>query len=140
MNENLASRGSRFLATVIDVSPFVVMQIIKHRLRSIGVGHTTFMNILVVFLVLMFLYAICQIILLVKNGQTVGKKLVRIKIVDVRTGLNGGFVPNVLERGFLMCLLYIIPFFFFVDALFIFRDDRRCIHDFIAGTKVVTAD
>jgi hypothetical protein len=32
------------------------------------------------------------------------------------------------------------PIYSIVDVLFIFRDDRRCIHDHIAGTRVVVAD
>ncbi len=32
---------------------------------------------------------------------------------------------------------YVGMIFVFIDPLFIFREERRCIHDFIAGTKVV---
>jgi uncharacterized RDD family membrane protein YckC len=32
---------------------------------------------------------------------------------------------------------FILPL---LDALFIFREDRRCIHDLIAGTKVIQLD
>jgi uncharacterized RDD family membrane protein YckC len=31
----------------------------------------------------------------------------------------------------------IIPFYAFVDVLLIFGNERRCIHDYLAGTKVV---
>ena len=59
-----------------------------------------------------------------------------IKIVTL-SGTNGGFVPNVLMRSFLNSLIGMVPFYSLVDVLFIFRDDQRCIHDMIAGTKVV---
>jgi uncharacterized RDD family membrane protein YckC len=55
------------------------------------------------------------------------------------TDKNGGFGPNVLMRVILNGILGFIPFYSLVDVLFIFRDDRRCIHDLIAGTKVVEA-
>ena len=82
---------------------------------------------------------ILQIVLLTKDGQTLGKKALGIRIVKVDTGLNGGFVPNVLLRFILNGLLVFIPLYFFVDALFIFRGDRRCIHDLIASTHVIVA-
>jgi len=34
-------------------------------------------------------------------------------------------------------LLAILPGFMLLDPLFILRRDRRCLHDLIAGTKVV---
>jgi uncharacterized RDD family membrane protein YckC len=78
--------------------------------------------------------------LLAKNGQTVGKKLVSIRIVD----MEGNQVPF----GKLIGLRYVpywgisyIPFvggiLALVNVLFIFRSDKRCIHDLIAGTQVV---
>ena len=50
---------------------------------------------------------------------------------------NGGFVSNVLLRVIVNTVLSLIPFYTLVDILLIFREDRRCIHDMIAGTKVV---
>lgn len=49
-------------------------------------------------------------------------------------------MTNVLLRLMLNTLLAFIPGYALVDILFIFRKDRRCIHDFIAGTHVVKTD
>ena len=78
--------------------------------------------------------------LLYKRGQTVGKALVGTKIVD----LNGN-IPNfgklLLLRYFVFGLIAQIPFigglFGLADVLFIFGEDRRCLHDYLAGTVVI---
>ena len=82
---------------------------------------------------------IVQAVLLTRDGQSLGKKALDIRIVVYRTGENGGFVPNVLLRVVVNGLLGFIPLYPIVDVLFIFRKDRRCIHDLIAGTVVVKA-
>jgi uncharacterized RDD family membrane protein YckC len=80
-----------------------------------------------------------QIFLLSTKGQTIGKYVVKIKIVRVSDGRNGGFVTNVLVRYVVNSIICIIPLYGLVDNLFIFRDDRRCVHDHLAGTRVVVA-
>lgn len=84
-----------------------------------------------------------QIYLLSTRGQTVGKKIVGIKIVTFDTGENPGFVKAFLLRAFVNGLIGAVPWlgmlYSLVDNLFIFREDHRCIRDLIAGTKVVTA-
>jgi len=80
---------------------------------------------------------IYQAYLLTTAGQSIGKKLVHIKIMKANTGGSRGFVTNVLLREIVNSLLALIPLYAIVDILFIFRDDQRCIHDMIAGTRVV---
>ena len=76
------------------------------------------------------------------NGQTWAKKLLGIRIVDL--------AGNTPEFGRLVALRYatthaitLIPFvgmwYALVDSLFIFGEERRCLHDRIAGTRVVLA-
>lgn len=73
-------------------------------------------------------------------GQTLGKRLLKIAIVDL-----DGKVPELrnllLKRYLLWWLLAYIPvvgvLVVLVDYLFIFRADRRCLHDLAAGTRVV---
>jgi uncharacterized RDD family membrane protein YckC len=97
-------------------------------------------TVAIVFIILAFLIVFSfQVVLLTKEGQTVGKKAMGIRIVKMNTGLNGGFVPNVLRRLITGVLLLVVPMYVLVDILFIFRSDRRCIHDLIAGTQVVDA-
>ena len=84
-----------------------------------------------------------QIYLLSTRGQTIGKKLLGLRIVRIEDGSNPGFVKAFLLRSFVNGLIGAVPglgpVYSLVDLCFIFRDDRRCIHDLIAGTVVVKA-
>ena len=84
-----------------------------------------------------------QVWLLTTRGQTVGKRLFKIKIVRYRDGSPPGFVHAVLLRSWLPGLISLVPrfgqFFPLINVLFIFGRQRRCIHDYIADTKVVNA-
>jgi uncharacterized RDD family membrane protein YckC len=82
-----------------------------------------------------------QIYLLCTRSQSVGKICMGTLIVDQRTGKRAGAVSCVLLRLFVHGLITSIPniggIYGLVDALFIFRQDRRCLHDMIASTVVV---
>jgi uncharacterized RDD family membrane protein YckC len=78
--------------------------------------------------------------LLAEKGQTIGKRAVGTRIVDLQGGL-----PAV---GKLFGLRYLLPWliggipglgrlFSLVDPLFVFGAERRCLHDYLAGTRVV---
>ena len=73
-----------------------------------------------------------------RNGQSIGKKLVGIKVV--RTGGTPVTLGRVFwRRNFLNSALGIIPIYGFLDVLFIFGESRQCVHDRIADTIVVKA-
>ncbi len=85
---------------------------------------------------------IVQIGLLSTRGQTIAKIVFGLRIVKVADGSRPGFVHGWLLRNFVPGLVGLVPFglgvvFGIVDACFIFRQDRRCLHDLIAGTRVV---
>ncbi|MDF1667845.1 MAG: RDD family protein [Planctomycetota bacterium] len=72
------------------------------------------------------------------EGQTIGKKMLGIRIVNYHDGDNPGFVQAVLLRSCVTFLLAnFIPFFSMIDACFIFTDERRCVHDLLANTTVI---
>lgn len=77
---------------------------------------------------------------LARNGQTVGKRFLDIRISDHRTGGVPPFL-RILVRLFVPWVAGLLGaiggLFNLADILFIFRSDRRCIHDLIAGTRVV---
>jgi len=80
--------------------------------------------------------------LLHHKGQTIGKVVVKTRIVDLN-----GHVPNfgklLVLRYLILGLVYQIPIVgaiaSFVNPLFIFGKDRRCLHDYMAGTRVINA-
>lgn len=121
-----ASRGSRFLATMVDAAAVLVIYL----------AALIFKNP-ILFLAGICAFAVLQIFLLSRDGQSVGKRVMGIRIVRNDSEANGGFVSNVLLRVIVNTVLSLIPFYTLVDILLIFREDRRCIHDMIAGTKVV---
>ena len=77
-----------------------------------------------------------------KSGQTVGKKARKLRIVRA-DGSRAGVGRLLFVRMGFMFVLALIPFvgrvIGLVDSLLIFRASRRCLHDQIADTIVVTA-
>jgi uncharacterized RDD family membrane protein YckC len=78
---------------------------------------------------------------LATRGQTVGKRLVGIQIINEDDGRQASFVKLVFARYLPVSLIAHIPILGgllnLVDVLLIFREDRRCFHDLLAGTRVV---
>jgi len=78
-----------------------------------------------------------------RYGQTVGKRICKVRIVDMQGQVPA--LPGLLLRRYLsVWLVSIVPLIgsllCVVNYLFIFRSDRRCLHDHLAGTRVVPAD
>jgi uncharacterized RDD family membrane protein YckC len=86
-----------------------------------------------------------QIIMLSKRGQTMGKWLLGLAIADQADHEPPGFVRAALIRGLPQMVLTIFfpawaVLYLVVDALPIFGKDRRCIHDYLAGTIVIKVE
>jgi uncharacterized RDD family membrane protein YckC len=89
------------------------------------------------------------------SGQTIGKKVARTRIVTL-DGQVAGFMNGVLLRAMPVLAVSVVQvllrtfvpavgrvaspllsLLFTVDILFIFGSSRRCVHDYIAGTRVM---
>lgn len=90
----------------------------------------------------MLVICIVQVVMISTRGQTIGKRIVNVQIVRM-DGSKAGFVHGWLLRAVVPAVIGAVPWlgsiFTLVDICFIFRQDRRCIHDLIADTKVVKA-
>jgi uncharacterized RDD family membrane protein YckC len=72
------------------------------------------------------------------NGQSIGKKIVGIKIVR-KDGTRASLGRIFFLRNLVIRAVSLIPMFTFVDALFVFSESRQCLHDRLADTIVVVA-
>ena len=73
-----------------------------------------------------------------ETGQSLAKKYFNIKVVHT----DGSQVPLstlILKRNVLTWLLSIIPLYGLIEVLFIFSEQRQCLHDKLADTLVVEA-
>lgn len=151
-DDELAGRGARLGAVIIDA---IILLVILMPLMyvggyfeaamaaaqaggAVGIG-TTLMWGAIGFIV----FALVQAYPLNASGQTWGKKMLKIRIADLAGNkpslgrlLGARYLPvhvvgNIPLVGVVLQL---------VNVLLIFRNDRRCGHDLIAGTKVVHAD
>ncbi|HLE71029.1 MAG TPA: RDD family protein [Vicinamibacteria bacterium] len=140
-SDALASRGSRLAASLIDGLAAVV--ILLPALASIFfVGENESLSTTGVFFAaisgIAFLgFAVYQLSMLVREGQTLGKKAMNIRIVNYSDGQIPSAGRLLGMRYIVNSLLGNIPFYTFLDVLLIFGNERRCIHDYLAGTKVV---
>ncbi|GHV54463.1 hypothetical protein FACS1894216_14530 [Synergistales bacterium] len=149
----LADRFQRFAARVIDgLVLSITMTIFAFVFGlSAGVFASSGWAILAILMSVSFIgcitvgyiaYLALNIYFLYRNGQTVGKKLMGIKIVS-KDGGRASLPGIIFLRMLGMFILEIIPLIgwsiFFINLFFIFRSDRRMIHDFLAGTVVIKA-
>lgn len=142
----LASRFSRLLAIIIDgfcmsglgaALAFVINLLGWDWLRDPredAFGYTVFAY------AMLFLWYNLNWRLLKERGQTFGKKVMGIRIAQ----MDGSVPPvwrvlvlRVLAVSFLSNLPAIGAVIAFLDLVLIFTAEKRCLHDHIAGTKVV---
>ncbi len=143
----LASRGSRLGAAIIDgiinmLTVIPLMMALGMWEMVIGGEEPGLMFTVGVGLASFVLFALIHGYFLATGGQTIGKKILGIRMVDMQDQILP--VPSILGKRYLpITLVSMIPLIGqilpMIDILFIFRKDRRCIHDLIAGTKVVLA-
>lgn len=158
----LASRGSRLKAYIIDtliyMTPIIIVLVTATFLEDSEMASgfvegmengdfnsvSTFMPLYATFIALSFIVIfILNLIYLHRNGQTIGKKALNIKIV--RTDYSRASLPRIIFLryiviGFLGGIPGIGVFITFADYLMIFGKERRCLHDYIADTIVVEAE
>ena len=133
----LASPGVRLVALIIDVLIYLIPALVVfiifggaddlNDISRVGSGLSTVINIAIF---------IVQMVLLVTRGQTIGKIVMKIRIVDAETGEHPGGWRIIMLRVIAHAILLVTIIYLPIDSLFIFRKDRRTIHDLIAQTRV----
>ncbi|GAC1376049.1 MAG: RDD family protein [Aquirhabdus sp.] len=81
-----------------------------------------------------------QVWLIASRGQTIGKILQKIKIVDETSGEKSTFLRSVMLRSVLVKYIgynIVGSLLFFVDLAFLFTKQNRTLHDRLAKTLVV---
>lgn len=119
--------------SIVEFSELPLEQREGHELTTLGFALKMLALQAVVFVAL-------NLTLLQKYGQTIGKRVMKIAIVD-----SSGRVPPLhvllLHRYFSQILMGLVPvvggFLRVLDVMLIFRTNRRCLHDFIAKTHVI---
>ena len=151
-----ATRLSRLGAAVVDGLAFAVPGValaVLVPLAMVSGGVGSMMIVLALALLILLGLLIAQIVLLVKHGQTLGKRALRIRMIT-----SSGETPSIWRVFFLRWLPFMVlaavievvvemgarvkgsgNIIHLVDVLFIFQPTRRCLHDLVADTHVVKA-
>ena len=144
----LASFGIRLLGAIID--GILMMLLVFPLLFAFGFMsindimagiQPTFVDNLKMGTIGFVVFLLVQGYFLNASGQTIGKKILGTKIVTLDNE-KPEFVKLILMRYLTVHAIGQVPFiggiFGFVNAIFIFfGDQRQCLHDRFAGTKVV---
>ena len=148
----LATRGLRLIAFLVDLGIVWIISTFAFRFlygsfftidfRRIFSADGQYLEFLFFILVgfTILVYFLVNGYYLYKYGQTVGKKIIGIKITD-KEGNVPPLSKTYLVRYFIPAVVSSFPVFgiiiWFVDVIFIFGKNKKCLHDHIADTKVV---
>ncbi|TWU26543.1 RDD family protein [Novipirellula galeiformis] len=150
---NIASIGQRIAGAVIDglfnmtgfVAGMLVVMLVAP--AADGAGDEAAAGIgLVLMFALFFLGSIpfiINMVLISMSGQSLGKKIVKTRIVDKQTGVQVGFLHGVLIRNIGFGAITAIPviggFIAIADLVYLFTQGHETLHDKLAQTIVVEA-
>jgi uncharacterized RDD family membrane protein YckC len=138
LDPRTASRGKRFVGAIIDGVLVLVPMLF---LLAVVDGAQNEDSIMIMALLAIGVVAIFQAVLVTMYGKSVAKFVLGITIVKDADDQLPGFVHGVLLRMFVPGLISNIPLvggiFGLVNPLYIFGEEKRCLHDLIAGTKVL---
>jgi uncharacterized RDD family membrane protein YckC len=133
----LADRGTRLGARMVDGVLYVAAAAIGV-IPGAALGEETAMFGGIGLAI--FVLAVYQWYLISTTGQSIAKKWLGIRIVRV-DGSELGFLYGVFLRDWvLQAVSALFSPIGLIDALMIFGEERRCLHDHIAGTKVIIAN
>lgn len=139
-SSRLTRLGAVLLDSAVIVVPAILVAIVVPAWKVGGGTSSGFGIAMAVFGLFIICFAIYQLTMLYRHGQTLGKKILGIKIVR-SDGSRAGLGRMLLLRYFVPGLIGAIPYigilFSLVDPLFIFGDEKRCVHDLLADTIVV---
>lgn len=144
--EDLAARGRRLVATLIDMVIVPTVTIFFVMVFGLVEHAEDFQDrwwLLHVLLTAIGSYILLNGFLLWKAGQTLGKRIMNIAIVrgSDRTKPPPLWKLLVIRAPFFPVLfLAIVPWLFFLpllDQVLIFGKQRRCIHDWLCNSLVV---
>ncbi len=144
IDTTLAGRANRFGARIIDSivafaisGPLMFLTGYLERAvdQTLGIAEIALWSVggLVIFVAIHGYF-------LATRGQTLGKMAAGIRIVDKDTRQIPSLSKILFAREFPMAIVGLIPFvgglLVMVDVLFIFGEERRCVHDMIGNTIV----
>ena len=141
---HLATRLSRLGAYLLDMMSIALVAIIAAIvLPAVSKSNETAGNVAIALIGIgVLIIAAIQIVFLHKYGQTIGKRLVGIKVVQTdgsRCELWRFFVLRYFVPGLLGAIPLIGPLVTIIGLLLIFGEQQRCLHDLTANTIVIQA-
>ena len=143
--KHLAGRWARLGAYLIDmvilILPYVaILTLTDYWDGALGEGMSITEEV-IYFVLGLLQYLLVNGYLLHRRGQTIGKWALGIKIVSVTTNqilpLWKVFLIRYVPFATVAMLPFVGYFIAIANDLFIFRKDKRCIHDHLAGTRVI---
>ncbi len=158
LSQLYASRGSRFGAAILDtiflIIPLLIIFFMLGITEFISTGETSsaflsliletqsnlFVEMLVSSALAFGLFVLIQGYWIYTSSQTLGKKILGMKVVDLEgrpiSGNHYLFV-RYLPMSVLSYLPIVGGLIAIVDCLMIFREEHNCLHDDIAKTRVI---
>jgi len=136
---DLASIGKRWAALIVDRILFVVAAVafflVSMLFAKTDDGYTA--GFLLAIVLAYFVYVTYDALMVRRSGQTIGKRLLKIRVVradgePVRAGQAWG---RALTR---MVAIHVLALVNYGPALF--TQEKTCVHDLLAGTRVVNAE